>query len=109
MEFDEAFHSFQFDDDPFFNQQINPVGPRQLDFSIGDVYRNLPLDSKSRLLEFIGQACFIGAFEQSRSKVTLDHDGAAQDHLGEASQFKFSAFLRHSACLRFHSFLFKGV
>jgi hypothetical protein len=107
VEIREPFHCFELEDDPILHPQIQAVGSRYLDLLVSDIRWYLALYPKPGLLQFVGQAGLVSAFQQARPQAALNLDGASQDHLGEGFQFKISALLRHSAFLRFPTRLFR--
>jgi hypothetical protein len=70
------FHCLDFHDQTIFHQQVQSVSFINLERFIKDWLRSLSKRANPCLSQFIEKACFIGAFQQSRSEFRMNPKGA---------------------------------
>lgn len=70
----DRLFALRLDHKPSLNDEVRAKSAIQLDSFIDQRHNLLPLNPKSNLLEFVGQASFISRFEQPRPKPPVNLD-----------------------------------
>ncbi len=84
---DEPLDRFQFDYQSTIHDEIDSVPTIQPNGFVDDRQRPMPVECQSAYAQFIGEALFIGGFEQPRTKMAMDLDSRSDNLLSQAVAF----------------------
>jgi len=81
MDWQQLFDSFKLYDHQVLYNQIHPVSAVQFHSLIDHGQRNLTANVQAMLTNFVTSALFVRRFQETRTKSSMNFDGAANDRL----------------------------
>lgn len=73
----DAFHDLEFDDDPAFDEDVDPVAAVDGRIAIRHAHRFFPFDAEPPIDQLVDEACLISGFEQTGAELAVDGDRRA--------------------------------
>lgn len=79
----QMLYRFDFDQNSFFNDQINPVTSVYPDGFINHGQGHLVPNLQLALLKFVGQCCFISGLKEAGTKLVINLENGSPDPKGD--------------------------
>lgn len=87
MNWSQGFHGLYFDDEAMLYEDVYAVARFHALAVVDDGQRQLGFDVKSALAQLVGEAGFIGAFEQAGAEGAMDSNGAVHGYFRKLIEF----------------------